>query len=202
MSSAKPLRIGITGGIGAGKSIISKLFHLLGTPCYEADSRAKWLMNNLPEIQIAVRSLFGEESYQNGELNRAHIASLAFQNQSLLTQLNAVVHPAVARDFDVWADSQKAPYVLKEAALLFETGSYKNLDATIFVKADTDIRIQRVKSRDPQRTAQEIKAIMDKQWPEAQKEALANYVVVNDESALVIPQVLSIHKRLLEKATR
>lgn len=202
MSGDKPLLVGITGGIGAGKSIISKVFGILGTPCYDADSRARWLMNHLPEIRQVVLHLFGEESYLNGELNRPHLAKLAFHDNSLLTQLNAVVHPAVAKDFEMWAISQKTLYVLKEAALLFETGSYKQLDEIIFVGAEEATRIARVKVRDPQRTEQDIKAIIEKQWPESQKANLANYIITNDESRLVIPQVVAIHQKLLEKSTR
>ena len=148
MSSSRPWLIGITGGIGAGKSIVSKVFETLGIPKYDADTRAKWLMNNNQKLVDSIRKLFGNNAYQNGELDRKFIASKAFEDKTLLEQLNQLVHPAVSKDFTEWANQHHTPYLLKEAALIFETGSYKDLDKIITVTAAEPIRIQRVMKRD------------------------------------------------------
>ena len=197
----KPLLVGITGGIGAGKSIVSKVFEILGIPKYDADSRAKWLMSNDPKLVQAITSLFGAEAYQEDQLNRKHIAAKAFDEKSLLGQLNQLVHPAVGHDFISWAQSQSTPYILKEAALLFETGSYKDLDKIITVIAPESTRIQRVIKRD-QRTEEQVKAIISNQMSEEEKIAQSDFVVTNDNEHLVIEQVLKIHHTLLDQISR
>lgn len=189
--------VGITGGIGVGKSTVSKIFKILGIPVYDADSRAKRLMNEDPEIRATVIEFFGEESYRNGELDRTHVGKIAFHKKELLNHLNTVVHPAVARDFRQWSSEQDAPYVMKEAALLVENGSSKDLDYLIVVSAPEKIRIDRVLERDPHRNLDDVKAIIAKQFPEARKLELADHIIVNDGSQLVIPQVLSVHHAIL-----
>ncbi len=195
---SKPLKVGITGGIGAGKSIVSQIFEVLGIPVYDADSRAKWLMNNDSDIRKAIIHLFGNESYTEGALNRAFIARKTFHNKEKLDELNAIVHPAVGDDYIHWEKAQKSPYSLKEAALLYEAGSYKQLDLVIVVSAPEALRIKRVLKRDPQRTSEDIKAIISKQWPQEKKDSLADFVIFNDDVRLVIPQVLSIHEKIIK----
>lgn len=196
MPSIKPLRLGITGGIGAGKSIISRIFQVLEIPVYDSDSRAKRLMY-LPNVKTRIVSLFGDEAYIDGQLNRKLLAQTAFKAPEKLQQLNAIVHPAVAEDFSIWTSQQTAPYVLQEAALLFEAGSYKRLDKIITVTAPVDVRIKRVLARDTHRSEQDVHDIMDKQWPEEQKVEQSDYVIHNDEQHLIIPQVLKIHQEII-----
>lgn len=192
------LKIGITGGIGAGKTVVSRIFQTLGTPVYNADNRAKWLQVHDEDLKQQIKTAFGEESYtSNGALNRSYLANKVFNNKEELQLLNGLVHPAVASDFDAWCDENSGkPYVLKEAALLFETGSYKQLDATIVVTAPKDIRKARVLNRDKQRTEKEVEAIMEKQMSETERLALADYVIRNDGNTFLIHQVLELHKQL------
>ena len=195
-------KVGITGGIGAGKSIISKIFKLLGIPVYDADSRAKWLMNHESGLKKEIINLFGAEAYTSEGLNRTFIAKQTFNNQSKLEQLNALVHPAVGKDYVDWEKEQKSPYTLKEAALLFEAGSFKDLDLIIVVSAPEELRIERVLKRDTHRTREDIKAIISKQWPQREKEEKANFVIENDGSSLIIPQVLKIHEKILASISK
>lgn len=195
---AKKVSIGITGGIGAGKSTVARVFQLLGIPVYDADSRAKWLMNHQTDLRKQIITIFGSEAYQNDVLNRELLARVAFQRPDLLQQLNALVHPAVQQDYGRWNREQTSSYTLKEAALLFETGSWKWLDGVILVTAPEAVRTQRVLRRDAHRTATDVANIIDKQWPDAEKEALAKWIIRNDETELVIPQVLAIHSQILE----
>ncbi len=196
----KPLLVGITGGIGAGKSTVARVFGLLGVPLYKADDRAKALMEEDRQLQAAIINLFGSEAYKNGRLNRTYLAGRVFADPQEVAKLNDLVHPAVARDFAAWCSHQPAPYVLKEAALLFESGSYRQLDATILVEAPVAMRLQRVLARDPQRSEEQVRQIMDKQIDPAVATRLADYRIINDESQLVIPQVLSLHQQLLARA--
>ncbi|MEQ8469559.1 MAG: dephospho-CoA kinase [Marinoscillum sp.] len=198
MPKNKPFRVGITGGIGAGKSIVARVFSTLDIPVYDADSRAKWLMNHEPTLKSQIIDLIGARAYQNGTLNRKHISSIAFKDQDLLDKLNALVHPAVAKDFDKWSKDQLSPYVLKEAALLFEANSYKSLDRIITVTAPEELRIARVIKRDG-RAEQEVKDIISKQWPESRKTAQSDFVIENNEEKMIIPQVLEVHQKLLDQ---
>ncbi len=188
--------VGITGGIGAGKSIVCRIFRVLGVPVYDADSRAKILMNEHEAIRERVIELFGQESYQQGILNRVHVGKIAFHQPQLLEQLNQIVHPAVADDFQAWCTNQDSPYVLKEAALLVENGSYKSLDHLIVVTAPEGIRVQRVLQRDSHRNEKDILAIMDRQFSDQDKSQVAHTIIQNDETQLVIPQVLKTHALL------
>lgn len=197
MNKPQNLLVGITGGIGAGKSTAARIFSLLGIPIYYADDRAKWLMANSPALTSQIIDRFGKEAYlPDGHLNREYLAKEVFSNAENTAAINALVHPAVKDDFTVWAMRQKAPYVLKEAALLFETGSYKDLDKNILVSAPTDLRISRVLQRDAHRSKEQVRAIMERQMSDAQKNKLADFIIKNTEDELLIPQVLKIHKSL------
>ena len=173
-----PKIIGLTGGIGSGKSRVVALFNTLGVPCYIADVEAKRLMNNQAEVKAAIVDLFGEQAYVDGSLNRNYLSQIVFANPEKLKALNAIVHPAVAKDFSVWVEQQKAPFVIKEVAILFETGGYKNVDKTVLITAPETIRIERVMLRDSV-TAEEVKARMRNQWTDAQREPLADFVIEN-----------------------
>ena len=191
------LRIGITGGIGSGKSIVSRLFHALGVPIYDADTRARWVMENDAELRQQLIGAFGPATYDAaGRLNRPVLAGTVFNNPALLTQLNGLVHPHVGTDFERWAVAQARAghaYVLKEAALLFEAGSYKQLDRVITVFAPLAVRTARVLRRDPHRSAADVEAIMAKQLSEKEKVARADYVLTNDDVLPLLPQVLALH---------
>ncbi len=192
----EPVLVGITGGIGAGKSTVSRIFALLGVPVYDADSRAKKLMTEDPQLVAAITAAFGEEAYHNGVLNRHFLAEKAFADDKLVARLNALVHPAVARDFAGWHNHHSTPYILKEAALLFETGAYQALDVTILVTCPQQTRMARIKQRDPQRPVAQIEHIMAKQIAVAKAEALADFIIKNDEENMLIPQVLTLDKQL------
>jgi dephospho-CoA kinase len=191
------LRIGITGGIGSGKSIASRLFQALGVPIYDADTRARWVMENAPELRQQLTAAFGPDTYNAaGQLNRPVLAGTVFKNPVLLAQLNGLVHPHVGTDFERWAIEQERAghaYVLKEAALLFEAGSYKQLDRVITVFAPLEVRTARVLRRDPHRSPADVAAIMAKQLSEEEKIQRANYVLTNDDVQPLMPQVLALH---------
>jgi dephospho-CoA kinase len=193
------LRVGITGGMGSGKSTVAKLFSLLGVPVYYADDRAKILMNEDEALKEKIIGIFGAEAYDKDGLNRSYVSRLAFSDPELLTQLNQAVHPAVIRDGENWMQKQHAPYILKEAALIFESGSHKQLDLVIGVFAPEMIRINRIIERD-KTDKESIMARMKKQMPEEEKMGKCDYVIVNDEKQAIIPQVLALHRILLEKA--
>jgi dephospho-CoA kinase len=199
MGNKQLLKVGITGGIGSGKTTVSKVFAVLGVPVYYADERAKWLMEHDPEVIQGISSLFGTEAYSSGKLNRSFISSKAFHDKALLDKLNAIVHPAVGKDYARWHLAQSdVPYTLKEAALLYEAGSYKELDKTILVLSPENLRIKRILKRDPFRSEKDIQAILEKQMKDEEKQKLADYLILNDEAHLIIPQVLKIHEELVK----
>lgn len=194
------LKVGITGGIGSGKSSVCKVFEVLGVPIYYADDRAKALMVNNAELVAGIKARFGEAAYNNGQLDRAYLAEQVFNNKEALAALNGLVHPVVAKDAELWHNEHlNAPYTLKEAALLFEAGSYKQLDKIIVVTAPKDVRIERVMKRDGV-TAEQVEARMDHQWSEEQKVALADYIIANDGQHELIDQVMQLHHELLKAA--
>ena len=198
MTNHKRLLVGITGGIGSGKSTVARIFSILGIPVYYADDRAKWLMANDEALKEQIKANFGQESYsETGVLNRALLASQVFSDEEKVKTINGLVHPAVKADFENWANAKTAPYVLKEAALLFETGSYKDLDKVINVSSPIRIRISRVLMRDPHRNEKQVNDIIDKQLPDEEKNKLADFVIKNTDNKLLIPQVLEIHLQLL-----
>ncbi|WP_290793211.1 dephospho-CoA kinase [Flavihumibacter sp. UBA7668] len=189
------LKIGITGGIGSGKSMVARVFEHLGIPVYKADTAAKSLMNEDPALRTAITSLFGPEAYQNGELNRSYISSLVFNDRAKLDALNAIVHPATIQFGRDWMNRQSAPYAIKEAALIFESGTQDELDYVIGVSAPLSLRIHRVMQRD-QITREQVLQRMGNQLDESLKMKLCDFVIVNDDQQLVLPQVLSLHAHL------
>lgn len=195
----KPLRIGITGGIGSGKSTVAKIFEAFGIPCYYADSNAKRLMVEDDEVKSDLIAYFGEELYPEGVLNRAWLAQKIFESEEDRQFVNGVVHPAVAKDFEKWADEQSAPYVLREAAILFETGGYKSSDANILVTAPEEVRIERVMNRDGV-DRQSVVARIRSQWSDEHKSKLADFIILNDGNSTLIPQVHTIHEAILSRA--
>jgi len=196
-----PLQVGVSGGIGTGKSVVCRIFACLGVPVYEADARAKWLSDNAPAIRAEVVELIGEESFVDGAYNRAYVASRVFSDAQLLHELNHIIHPRVFADGDRWLENHGSePYVLREAALMNEAGDRNSLDKVIIVTAPLPLRIERIISRDPQRSEQEIRAIIKNQISEEARLKLADFVVDNGDNAALIPQVLSLHKTLLEFA--
>jgi len=189
------LKVGLTGNIDSGKTTVSKIFELLGVPVFYADDAAKAVMTNDEVLINGIKSAFGEQSYFNdGTLNRKYIAQIVFNDAARLAALNALVHPATFRAFDAWVkNAGDAAYVLKEAALLFESDSYKMCDHTIMVTAPLEMRIDRVMKRDGF-TRAEIEKRNAQQFSEQKKIELADYVIKNDDSELVIPQVLEIDR--------
>jgi len=192
------LKVGITGNIGSGKTTVSKLFELVGVPVFYADDAAKIIMVTDELLIAQIKEEFGTQSYfDDGTLNRKYIAGIVFNDQAQLTKLNSLTHPAVFRAFDNWvAGITGAPYVVKEAALLFESSSYKMCDKSIMVTAPLEMRIKRVIQRDSI-SREEVESRNAKQFTEEKKIALADYVIKNDESELVIPQVLALHQLLI-----
>ena len=194
----KKLKVGITGGIGSGKTTVCKIFETLGIPVYYADDRAKALMVEDEKLVSDIKNIFGEEAYLlNGELNRKYIADIAFHNPLKLKELNTAVHPAVLEDGNRWHAEQKdALYTLKEAALIFESDSYKHLDKIITVFAPQNVRLERVILRGGNLTKQDIEARMSKQLPEEEKMKRSNFIIYNDGEQELIPQVMKIHRLL------
>lgn len=189
------LRIGITGGIGSGKSTVAHCFEVLGIPVYYADREAKKMMNEDEELRQGIIQEFGNSAYINGLLNRQHIASVVFANKEKLDVLNAMVHPATIRHGLQWMQRQTTPYVIKEAALIFESGSQEHLDYVIGVSAPLHVRLQRTMQRDKV-TRDEVLGRMKHQIDEEIKMRLCDFVITNDEQQLVIVQVLALDKKL------
>ena len=190
--------IGITGGIGSGKTTTCQIFEQLGTPVYYADVRAKQLMAQDP-LKSKIIQAFGERAYVNGQLDRSYLAKEVFHSKERLSVLNGLVHPAVADDFDEWLEEhEKAPYVLKEAAILFESGAYHAVDYTVLVIAPEEVRINRVMERDGT-THDEVMQRMNNQWTQERKAKLADHIINNDGNHLLIPQVLELHQKFSKK---
>ena len=190
------LKIGLTGGIGSGKSAVAGIFKVLDIPVFDADTAAKQVMEKDVELVLSIQKNFGEGSYKNKKLNREFLANIVFNDQDKLKQLNAIVHPATIAAANKWMDEQVAPYVIKEAALLFEAGSNTNLDYVIGVFAPQPLRIKRVAERD-NITNEQVFASMNRQMNEEEKMKLCDFVVFNDEQQLLIPQVLQLHEKFL-----
>ena len=189
----KPLVIGLTGGIGAGKSLVAVIFNSLGVPVFNADLEAREILNSSSEVRKQIIGAFGESAYVGLEANRPFLAGMIFKDEALREKLNAIVHPAVADAFDLWVSKNSSnPYVLKEAAITFETGLYKSLDGVILVTAPKEVRIGRVMKRDGV-TENQVLDRMAAQWSDEEKLKLADYRIDNDEKTLIIPQVLRIH---------
>lgn len=194
------IKVGITGGIGSGKTTVCEIFERLGVPVYYADKQAKYLMETDKKLREAIRQLFGDEAFDaENNLNRAFIAGIVFKDEEKLLALNALVHPAVKADYDSWnaiLARKEYPYSLKEAALLVESGSYKDLDKLIVVSAPLEDRIKRVMARDNV-SEEQVKARIDAQLPDAEKVKLADYVIDNNLIMELVPQVSKVHLDLL-----
>jgi dephospho-CoA kinase len=193
------LKIGLTGGIGSGKTTIAKLFELLQVPVYYADAASKRLYQTDQALQSALKQHFGEDIYTGGQLDRSKLASIVFADKAKLALLNSLVHPPTIKDAEEWIKKQTAPYVIKEAALLFETGSVAGLDLVVGVYAPPHLRIKRVMDRDGI-GREDIQNRMAKQIDENIKMRLCDVVITNDEQQLVIPQVLQVHQKLIQLA--
>lgn len=191
------LKVGITGGIGSGKSTVCKIFEILGIPVYYADERAKFIMEHDARLIAALKKSFGESIFfPGGQLDRGKLASIVFRDSEKIAILNGLVHPSVAEDSNNWIKAQTSAYILKEAALLFESGSYKQLDLIISVTAPLELRISRVMARDGS-SHKEVLNRINNQWPQEKKDELANFVIVNDGQHALVPQVLKVHKQIL-----
>lgn len=195
------LKIGLTGGIGSGKSTIAKIFSTLGIPVYDADIAAKELMRSDPKIRAQLIARFGEEVYQQGALNRAYLAAIVFNDEAALKDLNDITHPATIQDAENWFQRQQAPYAIKEAALIFESGSEQFLDYVIGVWAPEQVRIQRVLARGGLTEAQ-IKSRMARQMNEEAKMKRSHFIIDNGGTTPVIPQVMALHEKLLQLAEK
>lgn len=190
------LRIGITGSIGSGKSTVSHIFEILGAPVYYADAAARWLMENDPVLKTQLIHQFGTETYIDGKLNRIHLSSIVFQDAVQLHHLNSIVHPATIADAEQWMNRQSLPYVLKEAALIFESGSDQYLNGVICITAPEHTRIARTMERDGV-SREEVLSRMASQMDEAVKARLSQYIIINDDKESVLSQVMALHLKFL-----
>lgn len=195
------IKVGITGGIGSGKTTVCHLFETFGVPVFYADDAAKTLLHKNVKVISAVKKLFGKNIYDtDGNLKRSEVAALVFNNKRLLKDYNTIVHPAVFKAFDNWLKINKGhPYCIKEAALLFESGAYKELDTIITVTAPKAVRIQRIMKRDGASRKQVISR-MENQWTEQERKAKADFRISNDGNHLLIPQVYVLHNYLKSMA--
>lgn len=191
------ITVGLTGGIGSGKSYIAQVFESLNIPVFNSDNQAKLAYLDTV-IQKEVLQLLGPESINQGQPNTSFIAAKVFSHSGILAKLNAIIHPWLDKRFRLWADSMSgSPYLIKEAAIIFETGIYK-LDFTICVTAPEETRISRIRARDGSSKEDIIKR-MKQQWPDEEKIPLADFVINNDGKQLIIPQILQIHQTLINK---
>jgi len=196
------LKIGLTGGIGSGKSFIAEIFKKLNIPVYISDIEAKKLMIKNAKIKEQLITLLGNSTYyQNGELNRQFVAKKIFGSNELVAKINSIVHPVVREDFNQWAEEQDAPYVLQESAILFEIGANKILDKMILVTAPLDLRIKRVMERDHS-SAEEINKRMENQWKQEKKIELADFIINNNGENMLLPQVLAVHEKIFKLAQK
>jgi dephospho-CoA kinase len=195
------LKVGVTGGIGSGKSIICRIISTMGYPVFYSDLRAKELMVNDPELMAELRELFGQDAYETGtptpQLNRTFLAEKIFNDPDLINQMNAIVHPKVRKSFHEFAAQHPHTHVFNEAAILFETGAFRAFDKTILVTAPIELRIERVVQRDHIHR-QQVEERMKNQWPDEKKLKLAEFVIQNDDQQLITPQVLEILSHLEE----
>lgn len=193
------LKVGITGGIGSGKSVVCQVFHTLGIPAFNADTAAKYLMENDATLVRNIKSLFCEEVYIDGRLNRQLLSSIVFKDKALLDKLNALVHPATIAYGSEWMAQQKAPYIIKEAAIFFESGTYKEMDVMIGVTAPEPLRIKRAMQRDSA-TREKVLQRIAQQMDEQEKMNRCDYVIVNDDKTALLPQIEKIHQLLLSQS--
>ncbi|MFQ3332189.1 MAG: dephospho-CoA kinase [Flavobacteriales bacterium] len=188
-------KIGLTGGIGAGKTYVSKIFLKMGIPIFNADEQAKKCMVDDANLKAAVQLAFGEKMYLKGVLQKEELAKIVFNNTEALAELNALVHPIVKQKFEDWCSLQSTSMVIKEAAILFESDAHLALDSVVCVSAPEKLRIERVQKRDGS-SVEQIQSRMSKQMPQTEKEELADFIIVNDQVQLLLPQVLAIIKEM------
>ena len=189
-------RIGITGGIGSGKTYVASVFQSLGIPIFNADIQAKKLMTSSRKLIKLVKEEFGNDIYKDSDLNKEKLASIVFSDSDKLQKLNSLVHPIVKEEFNNWYKKQTSPYVIKEAAILFESNSHIGLDAVICVSAPLELRMKRLLNRDNY-SEKEIKKRIENQISQEEKQKLSDYIIVNDEKELLLPKIIKIHKELL-----
>ena len=198
ITDRRTICVGLTGGIGSGKSTIGKIFNILGVPIFNADQVAKSIVNEDQSVIAAIKDAFGEALYPGGTLDREVMAKIVFNDPLALEALNKIVHPAVGKAYEQWVEDNAAhSYVIKEAAILIESGAYEDMDHIVMVEAPIDVRIQRVMDRDGV-TKDQIKKRIASQMTDEEKRKLCDFVIVNDNNRLVIPQVLEIHHILSE----
>ncbi len=188
-------KIGITGGIGSGKTYVASVFQSLGIPIFNADIQAKKIMTSSRKLIKLLKEEFGNDIYKDSDLNKEKLASIVFSNSDKLQKLNSLVHPIVKEEFNNWCKKQTSPYVIKEAAILFESNSHIGLDAVICVSAPLDLRMRRLLNRDDY-SKKEIKKRIENQISQEEKEKLSDYIIVNDEKDLLLPKIIKIHKEL------
>lgn len=193
------LKVGITGGIGSGKSIVCKVFKALQVPVYNADQRAKILVETNPEVRSQIIKIFGKNAYLGSKYNRKYIAGKVFNNKILLDKLNSIIHPRVEKDFNEWVKKYNTHYVIEEAAILFESGADKAMDHTMVVDAPEKLRISRIRERDGL-SEDEIYERMQNQLPADKLRSLADWVIDNNDKVLVLPQILQLHHTFIEKS--
>lgn len=191
--------LGLTGGIGSGKTTVANMFRELGVPVYIADDEAKKLMTSDPLVQKQIISVFGKEAYENNLLNRKFLAGRVFGNKDLLEKLNAIVHPAVGKNFEEWKKIQTGKYVVYEAAILFEKGGYKKCDKTLLITAPLEVKLERIMARDGS-SREEIQARMNNQWPDEKKAKMANFILSNIDLDETRREVRKIHQMMLKSA--
>lgn len=190
--------VGLTGGIGSGKTTVAKMFKKLGVPVYIADKEAKKLMRNSKLIQRKLKALFGPDAYLDNELNKSFISDRIFNDKALLEKMNGIVHPKVARHFEKWVAKQNASYVIKEAAILFETGGYKQCDFVITVTAPKSVKMERLMQRD-NTSPEKIETIMNNQWTDDKRLKITDFSIKNIKLEETRSQVLDIHQQILQK---
>lgn len=195
------LKVGITGGIGSGKTTVCRIFHLLGIPVFYADDAARWLMDHDAALIDVIKALLGPEAYAGGRLDRAVVSSFVFNDPEKLQQLNALVHPAAIRYAAEWMAAQQTPYAIKEAAIFFESGSYREMDVMIGVYAPQELRISRAMER-THATREEILSRVARQMNEEDKMQRCDFVITNDNREAIVPQVLQLHELLLGRSSR
>lgn len=198
-----PLKVGITGGIGAGKTFVCRVLEKMGYPVFYSDKEAKELMNSHPGIVEEIIALVGEQAYEDGELNRPFLAEKAFENKDLLSRINAIVHPRVREAFADFAEQNAGlkGIVFNEAAILFETGAYKTFDATVLITAPESVRLNRVVERDTIPESQ-VRSRMNNQWKDEEKAKLADFVIHNDGTTMLLPQIENMLIKLVEVGKR
>jgi dephospho-CoA kinase len=192
------LKVGLTGGIGSGKTTVGKVFSALDVPVYSADNKARDLMEMDPKLISAISSEFGSYIYENGRINRQMLGEIVFKDKARLEKLNAIVHPAVHEDFKRWSEEYSSKsYVIEEAAILIESGGIKNMDFTIFIKADMESRIVRVMKRDQLSRELVIRRIQN-QMEDSEKEKLVDFIIYNENDSMILPQIVDLHNKLLK----